>query len=245
MNNEGYIKIFRSILDWEWSDDPVLFSFFVKLIVIVNYKERDWHGITVDKGQIVTSIASLCSITKLSRNAVLRCLKTLVQSGEISEEVKPNKYRVITVTNYKKYQDAVDPLRDNSRDNYKDNYRDNSRDNYRGTTKERKNRKKVSSSPTGMKIRGRFEKKKNKLGKKKMKWTFGEVKEFAKTVKGGDDYNACDFRRGFVKSGTAFPDNWQDVFRSFAAAGLEAQDEFLKKLEGGAYISKWGEGVWS
>ena len=237
MNNEGFIKLHRKMLEWAWADDPTVFYFFVKLIFAVNYKDKLWHGITIKRGQIVTSINGLCEITSLSRNAVLRCLKNLAQTGEISEEVKPNKYRIITVTNYNTYQDSVDPLKDNYRDNSRDNYRDN----YRGTTKERK---KVSFSPKGKKIRGRVEKKKNKLTEKKMKWTFGDVKEFAKTVPGGDDYNACDFRRGFVKSGTAFPDNWQDVFRSFASAGLEAQEEFLKKLESGDYISKWGMGEW-
>ena len=77
-----------------------------------------------------------------------------------------------------------------------------------------------------------------------MKWTFGDVKNFAKTVSGGDDYNACDFRRGFVKSGTAFPDDWQDVFIRFATAGTEAQNEFLEKLKAGAYREKWGAGQW-
>ena len=229
MNNEGFIKLHRKMLEWAWTDDPTVFYFFVKLIFAVNYKDKLWHGITIKRGQIVTSVGSLCEIMNLSKTAVKRCLKCLTQTGEISDEVKPNKYRIITVTNYNKYQDTVGILNTNSSTNSST------------TTKERK---KVSFSPKGKKIRGRVEKKKNKLTEKKMKWTFGDVKEFAKTVPGGDDYNACDFRRGFVKSGTAFPDNWQDVFRSFASAGLEAQEEFLKKLESGDYISKWGMGEW-
>ena len=237
MNNEGFIKLHRKMLKWAWADDPTVFYFFVRLIFAVNYKDKLWHGITIKRGQIVTSINGLCEITSLSRNAVLRCLKNLAQTGEISEEVKPNKYRIITVTNYNTYQDSVDPLKDNYRDNSRDNYRDN----YRGTTKERK---KVSFSPKGKKIQGRFEKKKNKLEAKKMKWTFGDVKEFAKTVKGGDDYNACDFRRGFVRSGTAFPEDWREIFTRYAAADREAQEEFLQRLESGEYRERWGTGQW-
>lgn len=241
MSNEGYIKLHRKMLDWSWADDPTVFYFFVRLIFAVNYKDKTWHGITIKRGQMVTSLNGLCESMNLSKNAVVRCLKNLTQTGEISEEVKPNKYRIITVTNYNTYQDTVGSLKTNN----KTNTETNTETNNRTTTKERKN---ISSSPTGKKICGRIEKKKSrvkeKIGKKKMEWSFGDVKEFAKTVPGGDDYNACDFRRGFVKSGTAFPDNWQDVFRSFASAGLEAQDKFLKKLESGDYISKWGMGEW-
>ncbi len=67
-----------------------------------------------------------------------------------------------------------------------------------------------------------------------------EIRKFAATVRGGDDYNACDFRRGFIRSKTKFPDDWQDIFTRFAAADRQAQDEFLDKLQSGVYREKWG-----
>ena len=50
----------------------------------------------------------------------------------------------------------------------------------------------------------------------------------------------------FVLGGANFvPFGENCEYSNALAAGLEAQDEFLKKLESGAYISKWGEGQWS
>ena len=47
MNNEGFIKLHRKMLEWAWADDPTVFYFFVKLIFAVNYKDKMWHGISL------------------------------------------------------------------------------------------------------------------------------------------------------------------------------------------------------
>ncbi len=240
---DGFIKLHRKMLDWEWYTDVNTKVLFLHCLLKANFKTKKYQSNTVKRGSFVTSLDSLSKETGLTVRQIRTALEHLITTGELTSN-SSNKNRIITVVNYEKYQDT-----DKQNDKQMTSNRQSS-DNQPTTVEERKERKNISSSPSGKKICGGekdgvVKKGMDKVVGKKMKWSFGDVKEFAKTVKGGDDYNACDFRRGFVKSGTAFPDNWQDVFRSFAAAGLEAQDEFLKKLESGAYISKWGEGVWS
>ena len=235
MNNEGFIKLHRKILEWAWYTDMNTKVLFLHCLLKANFKTKKYQNNTIKRGSFVTSINKLSEETGLTVRQVRTALEHLTSTGELTSS-SSNKNRIITVVNYDLYQGT-----DKQNDKQMTSDRQAS-DKQATTVEERKN---VSFSPKGKKIRGRIEKKKNKLTAKKMNWTFGDVKEFAKTVPGGDDYNACDFRRGFVRSGTAFPDNWRDVFRSFASAGLEAQDEFLRRLESGAYISKWGEGHWS
>ncbi|MEM6603180.1 MAG: hypothetical protein AAF621_03950 [Pseudomonadota bacterium] len=57
----------------------------------------------IKAGQFVTSIPNLSKATGLSIHQVRKCLRRLNSTGEITEKTT-NKYRIITVTNYAKYQ---------------------------------------------------------------------------------------------------------------------------------------------
>ena len=114
MNEEGFIKLHRSILNWDWADDCTVFYFFVRLIFAANYQSRNWHGMTIERGQFVTSIDKLCELTKLSKPTVKRCLSCLTGTGEIKETIVANRYRIITVVNYDKYQQVGKNFTDQS-----------------------------------------------------------------------------------------------------------------------------------
>ena len=255
--NEGFIKIYRQLLEWEWYTDVNTKVLFLHCLLKANYKTKKYQKNTVKKGSFVTSLESLSKETGLTIQQTRTALKHLISTGELTSK-STSKNRIITVVNYEKFQD--------------DNRQNNKQLTSKRQTKQQSNNKQVTSnqqaankqlttveerknvylSPTGIDIQEEGKKAAapaaadgcTGLPEKKMKWTFGDVKEFAKTVPGGDDYNACDFRRGFVKSGTAFPDDWQDIFRRFAAADRKIQEEFLKDLESGAYREKWGMAEW-
>ena len=76
--------------------------------------------------------------------------------------------------------------------------------------------------------------------KKQIEVSVKEIRQLAKTVYGGDDYNACDFRRAFIESGTAFPENWKEVYEYFCQVDSQKQDTFLKDMAAGKYHEKWG-----
>ena len=58
--NSGYVKIYRSLLKWEWYDDVNTCRLFLHLLLTVNYTDGQWHGMTIKAGSRV------CSIRKLS-----------------------------------------------------------------------------------------------------------------------------------------------------------------------------------
>ena len=66
MLENGFVKLHRSLLKWEWYDDLNTFKLFMHLLLTVNYYDRQWRGKTVKRGSRITSYAILAKETKLS-----------------------------------------------------------------------------------------------------------------------------------------------------------------------------------
>lgn len=102
---QGWVKLHRSILDWEWYSDTNTFKVFMHLLLTVNHEEKKWRGIVINAGQIVTSRANLAEQLNLGVQAVRTSLDKLKSTGELTIATT-NKYTIITVTNWIKYQDT-------------------------------------------------------------------------------------------------------------------------------------------
>lgn len=107
MNEEfenGYIKVHRSFLRWEWHDDQSTVTVFLHCLLLANWEPKRWHGKEIARGSFITSAVKLSKATGLSRQTVSKCLRRLQETGELTIE-KAEKYSVITVNHYDKYQD--------------------------------------------------------------------------------------------------------------------------------------------
>ena len=100
---EGFILIHRAILDWGWYTTPGMRHLFEHLITIGNYKDSSWHDIVVKRGQVITSRSKLARETGLTEKEIRPGLERLQKTGEIIME-STNKYSLITICNYDKYQ---------------------------------------------------------------------------------------------------------------------------------------------
>ena len=100
----GYIKLHRSLLDWEWYGDINVSRLFVHLILKVNFEEKKWRGNLVKKGQLVTSIKTLSLETGLSLQSIRTALKKLESTNEITIQ-STNVFTKIYIRNYRKYQE--------------------------------------------------------------------------------------------------------------------------------------------
>lgn len=99
----GWIKIYRSLLNWEWFQKPEMVQLFVYLLLKASVEDRKWQGIAVSRGQLVTSIATICRDLSLSTKKVRNCLEHLKNTQAISIKTT-NKFSVITICNYATYQ---------------------------------------------------------------------------------------------------------------------------------------------
>ena len=106
MENNGWVKIHRKFLDWEWYDDINVKVLFLHLLLVVNHKDRKWRGIDIRRGQKLTSYSHLAEETCLSVQQVRTSLDKLESTGEITKLSGPL-YTVITIKNYNKYQEVT------------------------------------------------------------------------------------------------------------------------------------------
>ena len=104
MMGEGFIKIHRSMLDWEWYKDTNTFTLFLHCLLIANWKDGKFMGVVVPRGSFVSSYSQLAEQTNLSVQNVRTAISHLKLTGELT--VKSHaKFSVFTVVNYNKYQD--------------------------------------------------------------------------------------------------------------------------------------------
>ena len=102
-NLNGYIKIHRRLLNWGWYSDSVVKDVFLHLILTANFKEQEWMGRTIGRGQVVTSYAHLAADLGFSVKQVRTALDKLKKTGEVASE-STNRFTIITIENWEKYQ---------------------------------------------------------------------------------------------------------------------------------------------
>ena len=103
--NNGFIVLYRSLLDWEWYSDANTFRLFVHCLLRANHKEKKWQGITIDRGSFVTSYQHLALDLGLTVQNVRTSLNKLKSTGELTHK-SHSKYGIITINNYDKFQDT-------------------------------------------------------------------------------------------------------------------------------------------
>lgn len=138
----GWIKLHRSLLDWEWWNDAESVKLLIYILLKVNHEDKKWCGITVKRGQLVTSIENLAIANSMSIKQIRLRLDKLEKTGEISRK-KTNKYTVITVCKYDTYQ-CIDESKGQTKGKQKAN-EGQTEGKQRATTKEYKNDKNVKN----------------------------------------------------------------------------------------------------
>lgn len=101
--NGNYIKINRSILDWEWYEDINTTRLFIHMILKANWKDGRFKGTTVPRGSFVSSIRRLSEETALTEREIRTAIAHLKSTGEVTSNGH-SKYSVFTVVNYDSYQ---------------------------------------------------------------------------------------------------------------------------------------------
>ena len=100
----GWIKLHRSMLDWEWYDDVNVCRLFTHCLLRANHKTKSWRGKTIERGQFWTSLDTLSAETKLSKKQIRVALTKLQSTGEVASQGHATG-RMVTVVNYDSYQE--------------------------------------------------------------------------------------------------------------------------------------------
>jgi hypothetical protein len=102
-NQQGWIKLHRQILEWEWYSDNNCFRLFIHLLLKANHKEKRFKGIELKVGSIVTSRDLLARETGLSSQQIRTALTKLISTNEITS-VTSSQGTIIQIVSYEKYQ---------------------------------------------------------------------------------------------------------------------------------------------
>ena len=84
---KGYVKLYRSMLSWEWMDDPITVQVFVYCLLRANYEMQRWHGIIIKPGQFVTSLGNMAKDLKITKSQLRTALKHLKLTHSITQSV--------------------------------------------------------------------------------------------------------------------------------------------------------------
>ena len=125
---EGWITLHRKFLTWEWFDKPEMVQLFIWLLLNANYADKKWQGQVIKRGQILTTTPKIMEALRLSAQQTRTCIGRLKSTGEITCK-STNKYTIITICNYDRYQD----------DNSPSNGQNNGQSNIPATDKQRTN----------------------------------------------------------------------------------------------------------
>lgn len=95
----GFVAFPRGLTDWEWYTEPNTARLYFHLLLTANWSRKQWQGITIQPGQLVTSRAHLSRQLDMTENQVRSALKHLVSTGDIAIKTG-SKYSMITLNHY-------------------------------------------------------------------------------------------------------------------------------------------------
>lgn len=99
----GYIKSYRSLLDWEWFKDRNTLQLWIYILHRVNYEPSLFQGMTIERGQMLETYQSMAEHTGLSVQNVRTALSHLELTGELTRK-STRHGMLITVHKYDVYQ---------------------------------------------------------------------------------------------------------------------------------------------
>lgn len=103
MTDQGFIKLHRSILTWEWYGDPITFRVFLHLLLNANWEDSKFKGYDIPRGSLVTSYASISKALNISIKNARTAIKHLITTGEVASKAA-GQFSIITIVNWEKFQ---------------------------------------------------------------------------------------------------------------------------------------------
>ena len=114
----GWIKLHRKILKWEWYQDKNTKSLFIHLLLKANFEDKHWKGIEIKRGQVLIGRKQISQEINISEQSIRTSLMKLKSTNEITIK-STNKHSIITLNNYETYNYINDNI--NQQNNHQDN----------------------------------------------------------------------------------------------------------------------------
>lgn len=106
---EGWIKLYRRLLEWQWISSPNHLVVFMHLLLRSNFRVTTWRNETILPGHLLTGRKQLASWTGLSETQVRIVLRDLCRTKEIAVKATKN-YSIISIANWDLYQGDIQEI---------------------------------------------------------------------------------------------------------------------------------------
>lgn len=100
---DGYIKLHRKFLDWEWYKDAATKIVYLHLLLKASWYSTSYRGHNAPAGTVVTTIRELAEETNLTDQRVKTALQHLKKTNEITIKTT-NKFTLIHIEKWAIYQ---------------------------------------------------------------------------------------------------------------------------------------------
>jgi hypothetical protein len=116
----GWIKIHRQLLSWEWYSCTNTTRVFIHLLLTASWRNARWQGVEIPRGSVFASPETLATATGLSRQQVRTVITRLKSTSEITTK-STSKGTLITLCNFETYnsEETDSNQHFNQRDNQK------------------------------------------------------------------------------------------------------------------------------
>ena len=113
--DNGYMKLFRKISEWEWYDDPVTFKVFLHFLITARWQDGSWHGIEIKRGEVLESLPSIALKNGLTVRNVRTAIQHLIDTNSVTIR-KVGRCHIYKVSEYEKYQVRQDFRQEDDRE---------------------------------------------------------------------------------------------------------------------------------
>lgn len=99
----GFVKLHRSLLRFRWFQNRETLQVFLYLLLCASFRSAIIDGVALAPGQVIAGRKSIAAACGLSERQVRTALSHLQSTGTIAIQAT-NRYSIITLTGWEKYQ---------------------------------------------------------------------------------------------------------------------------------------------
>lgn len=117
---DGWIKIHRSLADWEWITNPIMVSVWIHFLIDANFENRRFQGTVIKRGQLPLGREQYAERCGISEQQLRSCINRLKSTNEITTQ-STSHGTIVTICQYELYQSGFDESTNESTNNLTNN----------------------------------------------------------------------------------------------------------------------------
>lgn len=109
MDNDTYIRLYRSFLDWQFYSNRNVKDVYLHCLLLANYNPKNWKGEIIGRGSFVTTYKKMGEELGMTPQEIRTAINKLIDYNYLTKKTT-NKYTVITVVGYDVHQNSNEEL---------------------------------------------------------------------------------------------------------------------------------------